>query len=169
MKKYELLVILPGTLDDKEAEVRIEELFTMVKEYSENAERSTLGKNRLAYPVKQIRYGYFYVITFEAETKKLETLQKKLSLLRDVLRANITHFNVELNAQQKMAYATGSLGVTMLNTDKEEASEERPQRTFAPTSAAPVATPKEEKKVDLEEVKKKLDKILDQTDIIPGV
>ena len=96
-------------------------------------------------------------------------MQKKLSLLRDVLRANITHFNVELNAQQKMAYATGSLGVTMLNTDKEEVSEERPHRTFAPTSAAPVATPKEEKKVDLEEVKKKLDKILDQTDIIPGV
>jgi small subunit ribosomal protein S6 len=167
MKKYELLVILPGTLDEKEAEVRIEELFTMVKEHTENAERSTLGKNRLAYPVKQIRYGYFYVMTFTAEIEKLQALQKKLSLLRDVLRAHITHFNVELNAQQKLAYATGSLGVTMLNTDKEETNDDRPQRTFA-SAAAPVA-PKEEKKVDLEEVKKKLDQILDQTDIIPGV
>jgi ribosomal protein S6 len=79
MHKYELLLILPGTLDEREAEQKLNDVVTVVKEFSKHVEPSTLGKNRLAYPVKQIRYGYFYTIIFEAETKQVTALQAKLS------------------------------------------------------------------------------------------
>ena len=172
MKKYELLVILPGTLDEKEAEKRIQEIVTLTKEQTENAELSTLGKNRLAYPVKQIRYGYFYVIIFTTDNEKLKNLQNKLSLLRDVLRAEISIFNTELSSHQKIAYSTGNLGVAMMTVDKDK--EEGDGKTFytprtQSTPSQPVAAPKEEKKVDMDEIKKKLDQILEETDIIPGV
>ena len=64
MKKYELLVILPGTLDEGEVGVKISEITAMVGELSEGAKSEAMGKNRLAYPIKQVRYGYFFTVIF---------------------------------------------------------------------------------------------------------
>lgn len=165
MKKYELMVTLPGTLDEKEAEKRIQEVVQLVKEHAEGVELSTLGKNRLAYPIKQIRYGYFYIIPFSVETEQLRVLQQKLALSRELLRAQISYFKNELSPNQKAAYSTGSLGVTMMN-DRENTNEER---VASPVFVPQNTPPKEEKKVDMDEIKKKLDQILEETDIIPGV
>lgn len=152
MKKYELLLVLPGTLDDKEAETRAQEILAMVKENSTSNEFNVLGKNRLAYPVKQIRYGYFYTIVFEAETAQLKIVQEKLGLMRDLLRAEISIFNTNLTTTQKINYTTNSIGVT----------------TMAPEE--PVVKKEEVKDEDLslKDINKKLDEILDGS-IISGV
>ncbi len=144
MQKYELLLILPGTLDDNEAEKRLGEVVSVVKEHGENVETNNQGKNRLAYPVKQIRYGYFYTIVFEAEAAKARELQDKLRLMRDLLRAMITHFNTNVSTTQKINYTTNSIGVTTMQESEEEVK-------------------KEEKKEDInvEDINKKLDEILD--------
>lgn len=168
MKKYELLITLPGTLDEKEAEKRIQEAVQLVKEYGSDVNLSTLGKNRLAYPIKQIRYGYFYVVTFTAEQEQLQSLQQKLALSRDLLRAQTSLFKSELTPTQRVAYSTGSLGVVMMN-DRDGSGEEKRVSTHAPVSVPQSESSKEEKKVDMEQIKKKLDQILEETDIIPGV
>lgn len=179
MHKYELLVILPGTLDEREAEQKLNDVVTVVKEFSKHVEPSTLGKNRLAYPVKQIRYGYFYTIIFEAETKQVTALQAKLSLRRDLLRFMVSHFNVSLSDAQKAAYSEASLGAPIhaltaaaaIEQQMEADEKKIDEKKSAPVvvAAAPVAPRKEEPVASMEDIKKKLDKIIDETDIIPGV
>ncbi len=95
MKKYELLLVLPGTLDEMEAKTRSNEVIDLVKEFSQDVEIDEMGKNRLAYPIKHIRYGYFYTIVFSAETDGLKKLQDKLALQRDLLRSIISIFNIK--------------------------------------------------------------------------
>lgn len=155
MKKYELLLVLPGTLDEKEAENRAQEVVNLVKENSTEAELHNLGKSRLAYPIKQIRYGYFYTVVFAAEPAGLKVVQEKITLARDLLRAMITHFNTNLTAAQKIAYTTDELGITTM-APKEETGEVRPHRV------------EDAKKVDLADINKKLDEIL-EGDVLPGV
>lgn len=155
MKKYELLLVLPGTLDDKEAVTRSEEVLKMVKELSEEAELHTLGKSRLAYPIRQIRYGYFYTVVFNATPENLKTLKGKLELSRDLLRAIITHFKTQLTASQKIVYATDSLGVTVMKETEEETAVKRPAMARPRTA-----------EIDLKDIDKKLDEILGQGDII---
>lgn len=159
MLKYELLLILPGTLDDNQVAASADEMVKIVKEHAEDVELHTMGKNRLAYPINQIRYGYFYTVTFSAEPEKLKVLEDKLRLHREVLRFLISHFNTNLTAQQKIAYTTDASGITRMS-EKDEVVVPQMQ------VAAPEAGKKAEK-IDLEAINKKLDDLMD--DVIPGV
>jgi small subunit ribosomal protein S6 len=170
MNKYELILILPGTLDENQTQTTSAAILELVNQYGEGGELVNLGKNRLAYPIKQIRYGYFYTITFSADPMGLKTLQDKLRLHRDVLRFMISHFSVALSQEQKAAYTQG--GVANVAAVVEHEIEKSTVATTTEQSEEkmmPASVAKEEKKVDMDEVKKKLDKILDDTDIIPGV
>ncbi|MEK7625383.1 MAG: 30S ribosomal protein S6 [Patescibacteria group bacterium] len=157
MLKYELLLVLPGTLDDKQVAEKAEEIVKMVKENASEVELHTIGKNRLAYPVKQIRYGYYYTITFQAEAPTLTILENKLSIHRDVLRFLISHFNTHLTSQQKTAFTEGT-AMSRQNVERE------PQRTFAPAVAA---VEKKVEKLDIEQINKKLDDLMG--DVMPQV
>ncbi len=177
MQKYELLLILPGTLDEREAQQKLEEVLVVVKDHAKQVEPNTLGKNRLAYPVKQIRYGYFYTIVFETEAEKVTALHAKLNLRRDLLRFMISHYNISLSESQKVAYSDTApmqpqaMTAAAAIEQQMEAEEKKPEEKKTPTAhvaAAPVAR-KEEPKASMEDIKKKLDKIIDETDIIPGV
>lgn len=158
MSKYELLLILPGTLDEKEVEGRAEEMLSIVKEHGSDVELHSMGKNRLAYPIKQIRYGYFYTVTFSADTEKAKALEEKLRLHREVLRFMVTHFSTNLTAQQKIAYTTDGSGITRM-VEKEVGEK--------------IESPKEEssakaEKINLEEINKKLDDLMGEN-VVPGV
>lgn len=164
MKKYELLLVLPGTLDDKEVASRAEEILTLVKGLGDDAELSAIGKNRLAYAIRQIRYGYFYTIVFSTDNDRLKVLHDKLALLRDVLRAMITHFHTPLTASQKVAYSAESAGpVPVVERVFVPAEEKR----VAPVMAEAVA-PRKVEKLDLAEINKKLDDLM-SGDVVPGV
>ncbi len=154
MSKYELLLILPGTLDEKEVAVKADETVAIVKELSSDVELHTMGKNRLAFPINQIRYGYFYTVTFSAGAKEVKQLEEKLRHNREVLRYMISHFNTNLTAQQKIAYTTDGTGITRM-IEREGAP------VAATAAAAPglVAEPKAEK-LDIEAINKRLDDII---------
>lgn len=174
MRKYELFLVLPGTLDENQAAARSAEVLAMVKEKTENADLEDMGKNRLAYPIKQIRYGYFYTITFECEIADMQAIQNKLSLQRDLLRAIISVFNAKVGANKKISYSFANGGSVMNEseegeeTKKEEISkasevktEEVAQTEEVKEEKAPKKAVKSAKKVNLEDINKKLDEILD--------
>lgn len=166
LRTYELLFALPGTLTDAETAARAEQMVAMVKEISPSAELHTLGKNRLAYPIKQIRYGYFYTVVFGAESIDVKKLETRLPLQRDVLRFMVSHFNTTLTASQTIAYSNDGNGATMM-VERAEPVSHRP--AFEPAfAAAPTVKviPKEE--LNLEDINKKLDDLM-SGGIIPGV
>lgn len=145
MKKYELLITLPGTLDEKEAGEHIGEIMELVKTHGQEPELNNLGKIRLSYPIKQIRYGYFYTVIFEAEADGVRIIQDKLRLRTDVLRSMVTYFNTNLTAAKKIVYSTNEVGVTMMKEAGEPATEDSSS----------------DKKVDLKQIDEKLNEILD--------
>ena len=161
MKKYELLLVLPGTLDEKEAGKLVQEIKESVSANSQDVELSNLGKVRLAYPIKQIRYGYYYTLVFSAEPAAVKIISDKLKLRTDVLRSMISHFNINVTAAKKITYSTNEVGVTTMieKGDREELAKAEKQSVVV----APVV------KVDLEAINEKLNKILDNENIIPGV
>lgn len=172
MQKYELLLILPGTLDEKEVEARSQEILTVVKEHGSDVTVENMGKNRLAYPIKQIRYGYYFAVTFKAEAKDVKTLEQKFSLMRDVLRAIISYYNTDITAQQKLAYTNAQASAMAVVADKEVAPSFEPAPRKAAVAeekveeVAPVE--KAEKQLDIEQITKKLDDLM-SGDVIPGV
>lgn len=160
MKKYELLLVLPGTLDEKEAGKQVEEIKESIGALSQDLELNNLGKARLAYPIKQIRYGYYYTLVFNAEPEAAKAMADKLRLRTDVLRSMITYFNTNVTAAKKIAYLTNEVGVTTMTERGERAEPVRVEKQ-------PVATPAA--KVDLEAISEKLNEILENENIIPGV
>jgi len=178
MSQYELLLILPGTLDDKEAGERSSEILKLVESLSSKAEMTTMGKNRLAYPIRQIRYGYFYSVVFTAEKQAVVSLQQKFSLMRELLRAVVSHFKVAAVANQPISYST-DMAMPMPVTEKEEVvekvapavekveelvSEEAPVKATKKSSAVA----RDIEKLDIEQINKKLDDLM-SGDVIPGV
>ena len=94
MQNYELLFILPGTLSDDEAKPLVEKVKQVVEDSGAvNLELKELGKSRLAYPMKHIRYGYFNVIRFEADGKQVEKIKAELRLVSGLLRALVTKYD----------------------------------------------------------------------------
>lgn len=163
MKKYELLLVLPGTLDEKEVGRQVQEIKESVAQYSQDIELNNLGKVRLAYPIKQIRYGYYYTLVFNAEPAAVKVISEKLRLRADVLRSMISNFNTNVTAAKKIVYSTNEVGLTsmMEKADNQEIMT-KPMPTVIPKE-------KEETKVDLKDIDAKLNAILDNENIIPGV
>ena len=172
MKKYELLLVLPGTHDENEATAKSKEVLALVKEHCGDAELHELGKNRLAYPIKQIRYGYFYTIVFSADPAQLKVVQDKLVLRRELLRAMISHYNTSASSLQKMAYATEETGAPAVA--EKEAVVEAVMPTAEAVEELPVAKKADKKadkkaeKLDIDAINKKLDDIM-SGDIVPQV
>lgn len=173
MQKYELLLVLPGTFDEKEVENEANKALAVVSEIGSNATVNQLGKNRLAYPIKQIRYGYFYTIIFEVEPEKLKELKNKLDLDKNILRSFITKYNEKISQAQKISY---------FSTEGKEDSEEgvveerkvvepiRKEETREDIKEEIVKEEKrEEKPMDLKDIDKKLDEILADDNLMTKV
>lgn len=180
MRKYELLLVLPGTLDEQEVEAKTGEVLAVINEYGQNTELTVLGKNRLAYPIKQVRYGYFYTVVFSAEPENVKKIEEKLKLSRGLLRAIVSHFNAALASNQKLTYFADTVSQEepeQVVIDRTEAPaiqkiEEPTVAVETPAEDAMSEPAKEEpvkeeirsapkaKTLDLKEIDKKLDEIL---------
>lgn len=183
MQYYELLFILPGTLSEDEVKPVVKDVQEIVKANGgQNYSCDDMGKSRLAYPMKHIRYGYFQLAHFEAESKQVVVIGKKLRLVTQVLRVLIQKydpkkpvkkisFEMALPIEQPMSVVAGEV--------KTRPSGEAAMATAVITKAENIE-PKEEnfrpvqvekkpgsrgrkksEKVSLDEIDKKLDEILE--------
>lgn len=173
MSKYELLLVLPGTLDDAEAKAKSEAVQELIRAHGSDVELHILGKNRLAYPIKHIRYGYFYTVVFSAEPVEVKKLEAKLSLSRELLRTIISHFNTTLTATQRIVFSTDTLGLTtMVERPAPSASAgampARPEvaRIVKTESAAESTAERKLDQVSIAEISKKLDDLI-SGDVLP--
>jgi small subunit ribosomal protein S6 len=90
MKKYEILCVLPGTLAEDEVAPIAAQIESQLKAHgAEDIKRVDLGKSRLAYPMKHIRYGYFEFFTIEILPEKVLALEQSIRLIGGILRVGI--------------------------------------------------------------------------------
>ena len=156
---YELMVILPSHISDNEVDGTIDTLAKLVEHAGGTVEKKqSLGKIKLAYPIKRQRHGVYAMFYVEVPSDKMQKLDQNLRLADEVVRhmliarpEGIPTFDF------KMVSYTAPL------TAEGRRANERDER--APKSSDKVA---EKSAVVTEEISEKLDAIL-ESDIMKGV
>ncbi len=138
MKNYELTYLIPSELSEEEAKEFQGRIASSIKEEGGilNGENSLLRK-KLAYPIKKQFEAFLAVLDFQLEPERMTNLEKKLKSENQILR-----YLIVTKAKPKEALL-------------------RKRRERKVTFEKP-AVSKEEKKVELKEIEKKLEEILNE-------
>ncbi|MEK7562172.1 MAG: 30S ribosomal protein S6 [Patescibacteria group bacterium] len=148
MKTYELTYIISSEITSEEAGVMAKEFISFIESKegiilrSENPVAKTLS-----YPIKKFGSGYFVVLEFKIEPEKLselrEKLEKEVKILRHVIIIkNPIRIRKERRSARKSLFSTETEPKN-ITVAEEEIEEKKPV-----------------KKVELEDIEKKLDEIL---------
>lgn len=174
MNKYELLFIVSSQYTDAEIAKIQEQVITEINAVSGIVVKTEIiGKIHLAYPIKKQRHGTYILVYFDAESSTLAILNRKLTLMDEILRHTITTRPAEA---EKRKFEL----ISYIAPLSEEARQEREVTRRAPIvrpahrKAEEIAPPvpsissKEESKMTMEELDKKLDEIL-ESDITKNI
>jgi small subunit ribosomal protein S6 len=173
MQQYELLCVLPGTLTEEEVKPILDDVHAVITgKGGKVLSVDDMGKSRLAYPMNHIRYGYFRLCRFEADEANVTEIQQKLRLQKQLLRAFITKQDGKAGSLRVIHFATPS-AVFAHDRDMAPAMPAPREMVAAPELIVPASvvneqTKSEDKPVDLEDIDKKLDEILER-DITTGL
>lgn len=130
-KDYEIIYLSSKKIGDDKTRKIVNSIIT--KEGGKIIEESTLPKEKFAYPVKKQVGGSFLMANFIIEPQEIEKIDKKLKLQKEILRFMIT---AKKEIKERMVLP------------KKEKKKAFQKRDF------------KEKKVELEEIDKKIDEIL---------
>ena len=86
---YEVMYILRPTLEEADADARVETIAEGLKANGGEVEGEIekLGKRRLAYEIDDVREGYYVVMKFNSEAAASKELERQMRLNEDVMRA----------------------------------------------------------------------------------
>jgi small subunit ribosomal protein S6 len=86
MAKYEIMLVVDGTLDAATAQSSIKELINLINKTTDYKE-TDLGLKTLAYKINKLDKGYYFQYNFETETPSIIAEFRRLALInKSVLR-----------------------------------------------------------------------------------
>lgn len=134
MKSYELTFLISGNLSEEEAKQFQDKVTSLIQtEGGILADRGTILKKKLAYPIKKQIQVFLAILTFQLEPIKLFPLEKKLKLENQILR-----YLILIKRPVK----------------------EMPVRRKKVSEIAPLIEKKKREKTELKDIEKKLEEIL---------
>lgn len=150
---YEVLFVVPNKFTQEEADAINKKVKDIISKNKGNITFSEeWGKKRLAYSINHFNHGYYYLAEFDMEGESLTEVNKILRMSNEVLRHQIVRKKVktaeEIAKEKKVAEKIATK--TEVKTKEEEEK----------------AKTKDAKKLDLKDLDKKLDKILDTDDLL---
>lgn len=166
VQHYELMVVFPGTMNESALTEAKQQVITAVSEHGTVTVQCDVPRRKLAYPIGQQMFGFYTVMQFDLDTAQLATLNSNLKLNQNVLRYLI----VKAEPQTADQLQAGLLVTTVAESAQPVAEPAVPTEVelHSPAPATEPVTPPVEKKVgpvSLEELDKKLDAILEDSDI----
>lgn len=165
MQQYELLAIFPGTLDETEVAAAAEKVKELIeKNGATGVSLENMGKSRLAYPMKHIRYGYFRMYYFSAETSESTGIQEKLTVSNLALRTVMHRYNPKAGARKLREIISD---VAIMAEREEARKDTTPEHAPHAMHAAPrpvqiSETAVRTEAVQMEDIDKKLDELLEK-------
>lgn len=142
-RHYELSFWFSAQLGETAAEQRSNVLVKNIEEIGGVVTFNQLPQlKQLAYPIKKERNGYFGYLKFDLPGKKVEELKKKLDFDKDILRYLI----ISIPEEKK----------------REKSARKRKSSSFKKETTAPVAKKVPQAKIDIKELDKKLNEILEK-------
>ena len=87
MNKYELAVVVNAKIEDDARLATIEKVQKYVTRFGGTITNvDEWGKRKLAYEIQKMREGYYYFISFEAETTAPAEIESRLRIMDNVIR-----------------------------------------------------------------------------------
>ena len=87
MNKYELAVVVTTKIEDEERAAVIEKVKALIERFGGvivNVDEQ--GKKRLAYEIQKMKEGFYYFITFEAESSCPGEIEQRIRIMENVNR-----------------------------------------------------------------------------------
>jgi len=163
MQKYDLFLILSGNLSEAEIPTQIEEIKnTLVVSGAEDVVAANLGRQKLAHQISALKVGNFVNFVFSLEQEKVKELKNKFNL--DLM---IARFMLTLRKKNAPAVNPAMIAPIFISREKVR---ERGKERYRETRREPMRN-KEEKKVekkevDLIDINKKIDEILQHDNFV---
>ena len=90
MRKYELMLVTPTSLDKEHEDVLFKKVNdTITKNKGTVVETTPLGKKKLAYPIQGQTEAIYSLIILNGENKTIDELNRTLFITNEVLRHGI--------------------------------------------------------------------------------
>ena len=87
MNKYELAVVVNAKIEDDARLATIEKVQKYVTRFGGTITNvDEWGKRKLAYEIQKMREGFYYFITFEAESSAPAEIEGRLRIMDNVMR-----------------------------------------------------------------------------------
>jgi len=154
---YELLFIVPNKFTEDEAKSivkKVEEIIT--KEDGSITRQEDWGKRKFAYQIQKYSHGYYSLFEFDLAGINLAKIDRSLRMSNEILRHQIVVKYIK-TAEQIAKEKKISAKIAAKNVAKEEdAKIEQEAKEQA----------EDKSKVDLKDLDKKLDNILDTKDLL---
>jgi len=165
IQHYELCYIVPIKYLEDELQKAKETINGLVRKYNGIAtSENDLGKQRLAYPIKQVHQGTYVVVEFDMDGENRNKLDAELKIMPEVLRHLIVKKRIKSDAekQREEKIQAGLRHVKEQELTKAEEARKTGVKKMEETATADEVkiAKKEQKKVTLEELDKKLDELL---------
>lgn len=162
---YELLCIVPNNYSDDEVEEIGKKISSLgEKEGFKILKEENLGKKKLAYEIKKVYYGYYLVIQFTLEEKdNLLKFSKKLVVMPEILRYQIVKYK-KFPEKVFASQIKTSLDRRNRSEIKSNVAHEEKKEKITLKDVKIEELRKENKKIDLQELDKKIDELLENVD-----
>ncbi|PIY96393.1 MAG: 30S ribosomal protein S6 [Candidatus Kerfeldbacteria bacterium CG_4_10_14_0_8_um_filter_42_10] len=164
MQHYETLIIISSRITEEELPFIVDKIFAVLKKGGGEITRNeNLGKKKLSYAIKQSRYGFYVLIEFNLPAEKYQEVEKELGLMEEIIRHQTikTKEKTETDLERERMLEK-SAALRQQEEDKKEkkleAASTSAEKIEPKTKEKTVVPPK--KKISLEELDEKLDKIL---------
>ena len=88
MNKYELAVVVTTKIEDEERTATIEKIKDMIARFGGVVTNvDDWGKKRLAYEIQKMKEGFYYFITFEADSNCPNEIEQRVRIMENVIRS----------------------------------------------------------------------------------
>lgn len=150
---YELLYLISNQYSEDEVKPIVEKVNSLIAANQGKITLSEgLGKKRLAYPIKDFRYGYYNLTEFDMPGINLAGLDRALRMMNEILRQQIV-LKPLMTAEQIAKDKKIAEKITARNQEEEKAAKEK-------------IKDQDKGKVDLKDLDEKLDKILETDSLL---
>ena len=87
MNKYELVVVLNGSLEDDEKSATMERISNYITRFGGNVVNvDDWGNKKLAYEIQKMSEAFYTIITFEAPVTAPAEIERRVRIMEQVIR-----------------------------------------------------------------------------------
>ena len=163
---YELLYLISNKYSEEEIKPIAEKVNSLITNNQGKITQSvSLGKKRLAYPIKGFRFGYYNLVEFAMPGVSLINVGRALRLTSEILRQQVVSKELKTEEQiiqdRKIAEK-----IAARNIKEEELAKEKTSARRAAPAADSAVKAADKDKVDLKDLDEKLDKILETDNLL---